>query len=448
MALEDEVLAEIRPSPDEKEAVWAVARALMERLRAEAEEAGIPAEPLLTGSVDKDTFLRDPEIDAFVAFPPSTSREDLERWGLRLGEVLEERELRYAEHPYTRGRFQGLEAEVVPCYRLEEPSDQMTAVDRTPFHSEYVKARMEEGQRDQVRLLKRFAEGIDVYGAEARVQGLSGYLCELLVLKFGSFREVLEAAASWRPPVTVELDREGERRFPEPLVVVDPVDGNRNAASAVSETSLATFILAAKEYLTVPARTFFLPPAPPERSPEALKAEMERRGTAVLALVAGAPDAPEDVIYPQLQKAERALAGHLTDHGFRVLRSAHFLTDADWGLLVELERADLPPLRRHVGPPTWMDQAQDFLEKWAESPKRLAGPVVEGGRLVVYLWREETAAAGRVRRDLPSLSLGKNLDRQVAEAYRLLDGEAVADAHPDALARFLLGQLPWRTSPP
>ncbi|MFQ5920317.1 MAG: nucleotidyltransferase domain-containing protein, partial [Thermoplasmata archaeon] len=107
MSLEDEILAEIKPTREEAESTFRIAESLLRRLAEEAHKEGIPAEPLLVGSVAKGTFLKEPEIDAFVAFPPETSREDLERWGLRLGQVLEEPTLRYAEHPYTRGVYRG-----------------------------------------------------------------------------------------------------------------------------------------------------------------------------------------------------------------------------------------------------------------------------------------------------------------------------------------------------
>ena len=39
--------------------------------------------------------------------------------------------------------------------------------------------------------------GVGVSGAALTVGGFSGYLCELLVILFGSFEGVLEDAASW-----------------------------------------------------------------------------------------------------------------------------------------------------------------------------------------------------------------------------------------------------------
>ncbi|MEE9592394.1 MAG: CCA tRNA nucleotidyltransferase, partial [Thermoplasmata archaeon] len=344
MSLEDEILDEIKPTREEVEETLRIAESLLRRLAEAAREEGIPGRPLLVGSVAKGTYLKNPEIDAFFAFPPETSREDLERWGLQLGGVLDSPTLRYAEHPYTRGVYMGLEADVVPCYELDRPSDRMTAVDRTPFHYEYVRERMSGPQKDQVRLLKRFMKGIGTYGAEARVQGFSGYLCELLVLQAGAFDTVLEEGARWRPPVRLELEAESRRPFEEPFTFVDPVDADRNAASAVSAHALATFILAAKAYRDGPNRRFFFPEPVRPLSLTALRKEMRRRGTSLIGIAAPVPDLSEDVVYPQLRKAEHAVLAFLKEEEFLVLRSQPFLLETAWLILLELVTGELPPV--------------------------------------------------------------------------------------------------------
>ncbi|MFQ5553681.1 MAG: CCA tRNA nucleotidyltransferase, partial [Thermoplasmata archaeon] len=342
MSLEEEILAEVKPTREEVEETLRIAEALLRRLADEARSEGIPGRPLLVGSVAKGTYLKQPEIDAFFAFPPETSREDLERWGLKLGRILDNPTLRYAEHPYTRGVYQGLEADVVPCYELDRPSARMTAVDRTPFHYEYVRERMSGPQKDQVRLLKRFMKGIGTYGAEARVQGFSGYLCELLVLRYDAFRPVLEETARWRPPIRLDLEGESQKPFDEPLVFVDPVDADRNAASAVSAHALATFILAAKGYGEQPDRRFFFPEPVRPLSQTALRKELRSRGTSLIGITAAAPELPEDVIYPQLRKTEQAVRAFLKEREFRVLRSQPFLLEKEWVLLLELVTGELP----------------------------------------------------------------------------------------------------------
>src|SRR3989449_602306 len=242
MGLEEEVLNRIVPSPEEEARLRATAEDVKRRVAERLRARGFDAEPLLVGSVAKGTHLRQAELDIFVCFPRTMPRETLEKVGLEVGEFLEEKARMYAEHPYTRGRWNGFEVEVVPCYRITDASERMSAVDRTPLHAQYVIGKLGPNQRNEVRLLKAFCEGIGAYGAEAKVQGFSGYLCELLVLRYGTFHGVLEAARTWRRGTPIELDLRAVKTFPEPLILVDPVDAERNVASAVGEETLATFV--------------------------------------------------------------------------------------------------------------------------------------------------------------------------------------------------------------
>ncbi len=442
MTLEEEVLAEIKPTPEETQAVRSAASELIEGIEDRARRAKIPGKPLLVGSVAKDTFLKEPEIDIFVTFPPTTSRDDLERWGLELGGVLDNPTRRYAEHPYTRGLFKGYDADVVPCYRLEEPSARMSAVDRTPFHLAYVQEKLKE--KDQVRLLKRFMKGIGTYGAEARVHGFSGYLCELLVLRYRTFRGVLEGAREWRPQIQLRLEAEPERGFDEPLVFVDPVDGKRNAASAVSMESLSTFILGAREYLAEPQREFFFPKKPKRRNRAELQKELVGRGTSIIMVTSSVPDLPEDVLFPQVRKAESAVVDFLSSNEFEVMKSVPLLFEKEWRVLLELVSGHLPPVKKHFGPPPWLDNAHDFIMRWRTSEDLVRGPYIEGNRLVVEIVREHVAASEALRAALPSLSLGKHLVRGVATGFSVLEGdEILEEGHEDILSMFLDRGLPW-----
>ena len=139
MDIEMEVLSRIVPNEDENTQIIRVAEDVKNRVAETAVSLGVDVEPLLVGSVAKGTHLTNPDIDIFVLFPTSTEREKLEDYGLKIGRaVLEDPEERYAEHPYIWGTFGGFIVEIVPCYRIKDPSQKMSAVDRTPFHTVYV----------------------------------------------------------------------------------------------------------------------------------------------------------------------------------------------------------------------------------------------------------------------------------------------------------------------
>ena len=86
---EERVLRKILPSPEEDQRIQGVVRDVMRILETRIAAKGLHAKPLLVGSVAKGVHLTGTEIDIFVAFPPDTPREVLEREGLALGDVLE-----------------------------------------------------------------------------------------------------------------------------------------------------------------------------------------------------------------------------------------------------------------------------------------------------------------------------------------------------------------------
>ncbi len=442
-AVDDRILRKVLPTKDEEERLRAVVQDLQGVLSERAAARGLDARPILVGSVAKGTHLHATEIDMFVAFPPEVPREVLEKEGLALGDVLERPVRMFAEHPYSRGWYKGFEVEIVPCYRITDSTQRMSAVDRTPLHVEYVLAHLRVDQGNQVRLLKAWAEGVGVYGAEAKIRGFSGYLCELLVLRYGTFRGALEAATGWRAGLAIAFERPATRPFPEPLVVVDPIDGNRNVASAVSMEQMAVFAHAAREYLAKPSERFFFPRPRRAKTVPQLRALLRRRGTRLVLVTFPAPDLTEDVTYPQVRKAHRSVLDLLQRNGFAVLRSASSIEGREVVLAFEFETFELPRVQLREGPPVWVKNAEDFLRKWRGSRRTMAGPYLRDDRWVVEARREATDAAALLRRELGSLSLGRDLDRGARRARVRVDSDAVRASYREALTAFFDKRYPW-----
>ena len=444
MSVEEKVLARIRPSREEEERLRAVVRDITAKIEGTLRARGWDAKPILVGSVAKGTHLTGTEADVFVAFPPELPREDLEARGLALGELLDRGVHMYAEHPYTRGWYGGFEVEIVPCYRVLDASQRLSAVDRTPLHADYVIGRLQEGQADEVRLLKAWTQGVGVYGAEAKVRGFSGYLCELLALKFGSFRAVLEASLSWRQGQVLELDLPAGRAFTDPLVTIDPIDANRNVASAVSMEQLATFVHAAREYLRAPTERFFFPrhlkPLPVPR----LQGLARRSGLGLLTISARSPSVTDDVLYPQLRKAHRAFEDLFGRHGFLVHDTRFDLAGKEAVFLFAFVVDRLPGVTRHEGPPVWVRNSKEFVEKWSRNRKKLNGPYIVGERWVVDIVRGAKSPAELVKAARGELSLGKDLDKTAKKSLRALAGpRAIRAAYAGAWTQLFDKRFPW-----
>lgn len=444
MSLEETVLSRIRPTPEEEAALEAMVRDLLAEVQSVLTARGWEAKPFISGSVAKGTHLTGADVDLFVAFPPDLPRKDLEERGLALGEILERGVHMYAEHPYTRGFFRGIQVEIVPCYRITDASQRMSAVDRTPLHVDYVLGHLNADQADQIRLLKAWSEGIGLYGAEAKIRGFSGYLCELLVLKYGSLRGVLEASLGWRRGMVLELDRVAARPFDEPLVLVDPVDPNRNVASAVSVEQMATFVHAAREYLREPREVFFFPRPLRPLTVSRLRDLARKRGGTLLAISIRAPALTDDVVWPQLRKAHRAFLDLFDRDGFTVHDSRFDLVGKEALFLFEFETATLPRVLRHEGPPVWVKNAKEFQEKWRKDPRKLSGPFIVGDRWVVDVAREHTDAPHLVKASWRSMSLGKDLERSARRTLRVHVGAAALRApYAEAWTKLFDTRFAW-----
>lgn len=451
-AIEREVSARITPPPEFLGRVARVREALLERVRAAAQEKSSPlVRALVAGSAARGTFLQDRlDIDLFLLFPPDLPRDRLREEGLALGRaVLEQPETRYAEHPYLRGKFEGFTVDAVPGFAVTDPSHPLSPVDRTPFHQEYLSARETPDVVVQIRLAKQFFRALGVYGSEAKTEGFSGYLVELLVIRFGSLRGLLGAARDWRIPVRLaEPGREPPRLPPEvALVLADPVDPNRNVASALSRKNLGLFILAAGAYLSEPSERFFeVRPSPP-LSKEAALALVRARGTHVTVTVLPRPDLVDDTLYPQVRKAGRAVADELGRSDFPVLGEASAADGESVVLVVELAHPRRPQVRVQDGPPAGVDRVGHFLEKWAPPSDRvLQGPYVRpDGSLGVDTHRAERDAEAVLRAAFPRLSLGKDLTLPAAGACDVRPlGEATETAAlGEALRELLARRLPW-----
>lgn len=454
-----EVLERVRPTEAERSRMEIVTRELVKRAEAAGAKAGVEIKPLVVGSAARGTWLKtERDIDIFLLFPEELSREELERQGLAAAREMagSRGKERYAEHPYVRMKFREFQVDVVPAYGVSDPRRIKSAVDRTPFHQEYIRRKITPEIADQVLLVKQFMQGIGVYGAELRVQGFSGYLCELLTLNYGSFGKLVEAAVSWAPGVVTDIEgsfqNESEPRVlfeKQPLVVVDPVDPNRNVAAAVSVQNFATFVQACKDFSGGPATKFFFPKAVRLVERGELARTLKRRGTKFYCVVFQQPDISEDILFPQLRKTERALVGQLVQAGFEVIRSDVWADRRKAAILLELSIHRLSRVQSRPGPVATLD-ASNFIQEHLASPRRVAGPFVDlAGRVVFELERVETDASEAIERAVDEKS---GFARQVAEAmgkgHKVLEDMGIASffgnrSFKKFVSEYLAKVLPW-----
>ena len=424
------VLQKISPQKDERLKVEAITRKLEERIADACKSEGIAATVRVEGSVAKDTWLSgSPDIDVFMRLPTTIPRRNLGDVGLRIAKKAagEAEQLeRFAEHPYLEVNIEGYHVDIVPCYDTK-PGEWQSATDRTPYHTDFIRTHLERALRDEVRLLKQFMVGVGVYGAEIKVGGFSGYLCELLVMKFGSFTETVEAFALYSQRIVVDIEGvfSGRERelcllFTEPLVIVDPVDKGRNVASAVQPEKLYTLVAASRAFLKKPSESFFYPPKIHASAPNLIADRLAECGAVYVFVVIGELTAVPDVLWGQLYRTKRSLRKLLETNEFKVVKDAVWSNESSLSVFTfELEQRVIPKIKKHLGPQ--LERAADsekFLEKYASDKQVLSGPYVEGGRWVVEVPRKNQDAASLLREKLADGGKNAGVAELVAKAVQ------------------------------
>lgn len=451
------ILEDIEPSKEEVVKVRGLADKLKDIINKNANKLNINAEAVLLGSVAKNTWLSNGnseegkglDIDVFIKFPLTTSLDDLKSQGLELAHKCVDEadgtyEERYASHPYLTGFIEGYEVDLVPCYDITDSSELKSAVDRTLLHTLFVVDNLGAEQTREVRLLKRFMKMVGTYGSEFKVGGFSGYLCELLVIRYGSFLKVLEGAIEeWKPGYIIDLMNFGTgAQFKDPLIVVDPTDQNRNVSAALTLQKMAEFRVAAGNFLENPKKSYFYPKTL-KYDRETLRDAFKERKTHSVLLAFHTPNIPADALHPQIQKTEKSLVKILENEDFKVMGSDSWSDEENTCIiLLEMNTWKLTPFRKYSGPTVWDDDnTTRFLKKHPQS-------WVEGERWFTLTRREyqdaesliqETLTPGGIR----NLRVGKHLKKKLLEKYNLVDvlDLLIAEDADEDVMKFLYSYL-------
>jgi len=395
----------------------------------------------LVGSAARNTWISGThDLDIFIMFPGDASRVELEKKGLIIARTIaqesESCEERYAEHPYINMRYRGFDVDIVPCFRVDSASCIRSAVDRTPFHNEFIKENI-QGLEKEVLLLKQFMKGTGVYGSELRTQGFSGYLTELLVIKYGSFENVIRSACDWQPGTYIDLNSHGIMKHKEPLIMVDPTDPKRNVAAALSLDKFCMFIDSCREFVLHPSLDIFFPRAVIQIDDMKLFQKLKSRGTAFIAITFKTPDVVEDVLYPQLYKMEQAVVALLEEHEFKVLNKGSW-AGQNTVVLLELISANLPALSKHRGPPVWVHQhAESFKNKYMAAEDVFTF-YIENGIYVAEVPRKYPDAYLLLKERLTSCSIGKQVSFAVKDGFKVLRGSEICSIQDPSLKLFLM----------
>lgn len=405
-----EVLKEITPSKEETKKLHSVAKNTFALVKKEARK--LKADAILAGSITRDTWLMGKrEFDIFVLFPPKVAQKNLEKQGLTLGKKIFEKiggtwRIDYAQHPYVSGNVEGIEIDIVPSYNVKSTEMLQSAVDRTPFHVRYIEKKLKKNMSSQVRLLKQFLTANSLYGADAKTLGYSGYVCELLVIKYKNFTNVLKAVSKWKPIEIIDIEKSYKnkeyknlmKKFQKILISIDPTDRNRNTTAAVSSENFFKFIKLANEFLKNPLKEYFFERKDtPITESDFILSQIQRR-TELIFVKFHPPNTVPDILWPQLRRFAERLESILqeTRYEFKVLRKDVFSDERELAIVVlEMEISKLPAIQKRIGPKvTDLDDAKRFLQKYRTNV--ISGPYVENDFWVVEIPRKFITAREKI----------------------------------------------------
>jgi len=428
----------VTPPEEEARKLERVVEKVRERISSASSKFPEVRSILLGGSFARGTWLPgEADIDFFVRVSPDVDEARFEEVGLKLGFEATKgypRGKKFSQHPYTEARVDGVTINIVPCFDV--PARQWkSAADRSPYHVELIKASLSDAQKHDVRLLKKLMKGVGVYGAEIEKEGFSGYACEVLVLKHGSFRNVLEHF--------VHLRASGNGKL---MSLPDPVDETRDLAKAISDENVARFVLAARSYVKRPSLEFFEGLSGTKHSGLRLH---------LIGITFSHRKLTEDILWGELKRTMRHLSKHIEGAGFKVARTAIASDDSTTSAFLFLpEVTRLPRLERRVGPSVSMEkESGEFVAKksrrsrllWAGVDGRLQ--VLEDRQdveLVRFLKEMVREAAKRVGGS-PEITKAIAKNGQVIEGRALLrvaKGKSWLSAGLDAIVSDTLGTSP------
>jgi tRNA nucleotidyltransferase (CCA-adding enzyme) len=165
-----------------------------------------------------------------------------------------------------------LTLELIPILAIKKASEALNITDISPLHVSYVlgKTKKNKNLSNEIKLAKAFCYAADCYGAESYIRGFSGYALEVLVSHYGSFMKFLTAAVKWntKEKIIVDprhyykskqklLEEMNEAKLLSPIILVDPVQKERNACAALSFETLKKFIEISKKFLKSPKEFYF-----------------------------------------------------------------------------------------------------------------------------------------------------------------------------------------------
>lgn len=365
-----EVLNEIKPKENHKDLIEKSVKIIKKNL----EKSNVDAEVFVGGSYAKGTFIGDSfDCDIFIR-----CKDDLENLSDAVEPIVKDtaKELNseYFRIKASRDYFQivigKITLEIVPVKYIEDISDADNIMDFSPFHVGWaVKEITKKDCADDIRLMKMFLKAGNIYGAESHIQGFSGHVADILILYYGGFIDALKAMSKWNINEKVIIDYgrayKGQdvsffmnnSKINSALIVVDPIDKERNAAAALHQKNLEKGVERAKAFLAKPSLEFF-----EKKRLDAKEIKNEFPDSCVVEIIAEPHKGKRDIVGSKIIKAKEFIERRLQEEGFEV-KKALWQWEEKAQIFLVLEQDKIPETFLQKGPRKDMKEAVSAFRK-------------------------------------------------------------------------------------
>ncbi|MFN3622154.1 MAG: hypothetical protein ACK4TI_04605, partial [Nitrososphaerales archaeon] len=249
------------------------------------------------------------------------------------------------------------------------------------------------------------------------------------ILKYQSFINTLTAFSNFERGSIIslgEVPADIRLRFQSPIIILDPVDSERNLGAAISEESLATFISAARSFLRKPRLEYFKIPENSE-VPSTLKKMLDNL---ILLKFRHEPRSP-DIIWGQLHKTSEAIEKQLKIRGFKVLKICEASSEqAESAILLLTESTTLPKYVLKIGPEVYRkEDAARFIEK--NLNRSTATWFTKDGRIVSLqerVHRDIVEVLSSILKNPKEVGVSEGLREALKTSTTILTGKDILDA--------------------
>ncbi len=226
----------------------------------------------------------------------------------------------------------------------------------------------------------------------------------------------MEAAANF---VHGQIIGNPTKKFETAMILIDPIDSNRNLGTAISSQNIGKFILAARTYLKKPSLEFFngkrsVPDLQNLKNTLVVKFNYKKRSP--------------DIIWGQVKRGATALAGQLELGGFQVLQKGAITDEkSEAAMLFLFHSTTIEKFMVKNGPDVFRrSESENFILR--NSKNKLVW-VDEDAKILSLQQREFHEAKkflqSLLKKNLSKAGIPSGIDADMKRGFMVLEGHKV-----------------------